>query len=68
MGRDDIRNLFTMVKREGKEFLKVGRALGGGKRASKNPIDGMWCTCRIPNNDKHELKIWGPSQSHGQLT
>ena len=24
MGRDDIRNLFTMVKREGKEYLKVG--------------------------------------------
>ena len=43
MGRDDIRNLFTMVKREGKEYLKVGRALGGGKRAPKNPIDGMWC-------------------------
>ena len=43
MGRDDIGKLFTTVKREGKVILKVGRALGGGKRASKIPIDGMWC-------------------------
>ena len=34
-GRDDIRNLFIKVKREGTVYLKVERALGGGKRASK---------------------------------
>ena len=42
-GRDDIRNLFTEVKREGMVILQEGRALGGGKRASKSPNDGMWC-------------------------
>ena len=43
-GRDDIRNLFTEVKKEGMVILQEGRVLGGGKRASKSPNDGMWCT------------------------
>ena len=34
-GRDDVRNLFMEVKGEGKEFLKLGWALGGGKRHQK---------------------------------
>ena len=56
---DDIRNLFTVVKREGTVFLKVGRAMGGGKRASKYPNIEWRCALGGTNNDKHDLRFEG---------
>ena len=56
-GRDDIGKLFTTVKREGKVFLKEGKALGGGKRASKIPIDGTWCAFWCTNNNKQDPRF-----------
>ena len=63
VGGDDIRKQFMMVKREGTLFLKVGRALGGGKRASKIPIDVLGAHFLGTNNDKYDPRFQGPSQS-----
>ena len=56
-GRDNIRNLFMMAKREGMVFLKDGRALGGGKRAEKFQMMGRGALFWDANNDKHDPRF-----------
>ena len=58
-GGDNIRNLFTMVKREGKVFLKEGMGLGEGKRASKSPILCRGTLFWGTNNYKHARRFSG---------